>query len=452
MNRIGDQADKLVRSNPEVDMTALTVGGSNGQAYKANLYVKLKPSKERKASTQQMKIRFRQQLAAVAEANPKVSSYDPTGASQAQPLTVNLISNNQADLDEYAPKLIARLKKDPRLIDVDSSYRPGKPEVQIHTDARKAQIYGINTKTLGDEIRAQIEGLTPVKYRENGQEYDVRVRLLPEQRDISKNYAEIYVPNVNQRLIRLTDVADIVNRNGSATIERQDRGRYVQITAGLAPKVGLGDIISSVRRLIKEEMPLPNGMRYVFSGESENYQEMTQSMILAVGFGVLFIFFVLSSLYESFITPFTIMLALPLALCGAFVALWMAGESFSLFTAMGLIMLLGVACKNSILLVDYTVRLMAAGKSRAEALVMAGKVRLRPILMTSLALIAGMIPVAIGLNEASSQRTSMGVGIIGGMVSSTFLTLIIVPAVFSYVDRFRVWSGQCLSRFVGYKQ
>jgi len=171
---------------------------------------------------------------------------------------------------------------------------------------------------------------------------------------------------------------------------------------------------------------------------------------MGIGFGVLFMFFVLASLYESFITPLTIMLALPLAMCGAFVALLVAGEAFSLFTAMGLIMLLGIACKNSILLVDYTVRLMREGMTRSEALVRAGKIRLRPILMTSIALIAGMIPVAIGLNEASKQRTSMGVAVIGGVISSTLLTLLVVPAVFSYVDRFRVWSGQLLGRITGY--
>ena len=452
MQTVADKAVKLVRSSPEVRMTALTVGGTNDEAYKASLYVQLKDPKDRKATTKEMKARLRTQLdTAIPEANPVVSDYDPTGASQAQPLQINLIGTNQTELNTYAEKVIARLKQDKRLRDLDTNYRPGKPESQIRADSEQMRVYGVNTRTLGEEIRAQVEGLTPVKFREAGQEYDVRVRLRPEQRDLGANYESIYVPNVNGRLVRLTDVAKVRSETGLATIERVDKGRFIQIKANLAPKVGLGDVVSSVKQLLGRELPPPKGIRYAFVGESENFQEMIGSMVMAVGFGVLFIYFVLASLYESFITPFTIMLALPLALCGAFVALLVSGDAFSLFTAMGLIMLLGIACKNSILLVDYTTRLIAEGMDRTEAIVRAGKIRLRPILMTSVALIAGMIPVAIGLNEASKQRTSMGVAVIGGLISSTLLTLVVVPAVFSYVDRFRLWSGSLLARLVSGK-
>jgi len=452
MEAVAKTADGIIRANPEVEMTAITVGTSNNEAYKASLYVKLKPEGQRTVSTKEMKARFRSQLAQLAKANPKVSNYDPTGSTEAQPIQLNLISSNQQELNAYAENLIARLKQNSKLLEVDSNYRPGKPEVQIKPNAEKAQVYGVNTRTLGDEIKAQVEGDTPVKFRENGNEYDIRVRLLPEQRDLGKNYDAIYIPNVNGRMIKLTDVADIINEKGSATIERLNRGRYIQIKASLAPKIGLGEVVSELKQTLGKDMPMPKGMRYMFSGESENFQDMQSSMALGIGFGVLFIFFVLASLYESFITPFTIMLALPLAICGAFVALMICNEAFSMFTAMGIIMLLGIACKNSILLVDYTVRLIKEGKSRTDALITAGKIRLRPILMTSIALVAGMIPVAIGLNEASRQRTSMGIAVIGGLISSTLLTLIVVPAVFSYVDRFRVWSGNILARLAGYRR
>jgi HAE1 family hydrophobic/amphiphilic exporter-1 len=449
MQAVADKAVNTVKASPEVKMTALTVGGSNDEAYKASLYVQLKDPKDRKAATKEVKARLRTQLeAAIPEASPLVSDYDPTGSSQAQPLQINLIGTDQAALNAYAEKVIASLRQDKRLRDIDTNYRPGKPELQIRADSKNARIYGVNTRTLGEEIRAQVEGVTPVKFREGGQEYDVRVRLRSEQRDLATNYSAIYVPNVNGRLVRLTDVAKAEPQKGLATVERVDKGRYIQIKANLAPKVGLGDVVSGVKQLFAGELQPPKGIRYAFVGESENFQEMISSMVMAVGFGVLFIYFVLASLYESFVTPFTIMLALPLALCGAFVALLVTGEAFSLFTAMGLIMLLGIACKNSILLVDYTARLIAEGKDRAEAIVQAGKIRLRPILMTSIALIAGMIPVAIGLNEASKQRTSMGVAVIGGLISSTLLTLVVVPAVFSYVDRFRLWSGRLLARLV----
>ena len=213
----------------------------------------------------------------------------------------------------------------------------------------------------------------------------------------------------------------------------------------------MGDVMSDIGKMFAPdgELPLPDGMRYGYVGQAENFQELAESMLLAMGFGVLFIFLVLASLYESFVTPFTIMLALPLALCGSFFALFVGRESLNLFSMIGCIMLLGVATKNSILLVDYANQLMAEGLSRADAIVKSGKTRLRPILMTTFALIAGTIPIALGLNEASRQRTSMGVAIIGGLISSTLLTLIVVPAAFSFIDRFRIWSRDFMSRLVG---
>jgi HAE1 family hydrophobic/amphiphilic exporter-1 len=176
---------------------------------------------------------------------------------------------------------------------------------------------------------------------------------------------------------------------------------------------------------------------------------MQAGMVMAMGLGVLFIFLVLASLYESFVTPLTIMLALPLAMCGSLVALAISRESLNIFSMIGIVMLMGVSAKNSILLVDYANQLVREGKTRSEAMIAAGRTRLRPILMTTLALIAGTIPLAIGLNEASKQRTSMGWAIIGGLVSSTLLTLVVIPSAFIYIDRFRVWSNSSLKRLVG---
>jgi HAE1 family hydrophobic/amphiphilic exporter-1 len=197
------------------------------------------------------------------------------------------------------------------------------------------------------------------------------------------------------------------------------------------------------------ELKLPVGFRYAYVGQAENFKELGESMITALFFGVLFIFLVLASLYESFVTPLTIMLALPLAFCGSLVALAITQESLNIFSMIGVIMLLGVAVKNSILLVDYANHLIREGMDRSSAMIKAGKTRLRPILMTSVALIAGTIPIALGLNEASRQRTSMGIAIIGGLVSSTLLTLVVVPAAFSFVDRFRIWSNRTVKSVFG---
>jgi HAE1 family hydrophobic/amphiphilic exporter-1 len=253
------------------------------------------------------------------------------------------------------------------------------------------------------------------------------------------------------RLIRLADLTKGIESAGPANITRRDRGRYYQIGADISPDgPGMGGAINEVKRIFSTEVKLPQGMSYSFVGQAENFQELIQSVIKAAGLGTLLIYLVLASLYESYVTPFTIMLVLPLALCGAFFALFICHASLDLFSMIGCIMLLGVATKNSIILVDYIKQQINKGEPMRESILKAGKDRLRPILMTSFALGAGMIPIAIGLNEASKQRTSMGIALIGGIISSTLLSLVVVPVAFSYMERFRIFSGNIMKRiFIG---
>jgi HAE1 family hydrophobic/amphiphilic exporter-1 len=444
MNTVASQADKIFHANPEVDYTVMTVGSIYGESNKASFYVRMKSGKERgPLSTEKFRDKIRGQLAPLAQYSPVVKKYDASGGMGQQPVILNVISPDPKDLEKYGMLLYEKLKADPRLKDLDTNFRPGKPEMQVHLKPGAAKAYGVNTKTMGQELRAQVEGFTPAKFRERGREYEVRVRLLPEQRDLQQSYGQVYIPNVNRKLVRLSDVADGKLSSGPASIERQDRGRYIQITAGLAPGVGLTDVLADVDKLTKEgEIAFPSSVRYTLGGDAENMAELATSTVIALGFAIMFIYLILSSLYESFITPITILIALPLALSGAFLALFLMNEMLTLFAIFGFFMLLGVAGKNGILLVDYARQSMAEGKTRVEALLEAGRVRLRPILMTSFALIAGTLPAAIGLNEASRTRTAMGVAIIGGIISSTILTLIVVPAVFTYVDRFRIWANK----------
>jgi hydrophobic/amphiphilic exporter-1 (mainly G- bacteria), HAE1 family len=285
---------------------------------------------------------------------------------------------------------------------------------------------------------------------ESTREYDIRVRLQEDQRNVQQGFTQTFVPNVNQSLVRLADVAKPVETTGPATITRQDRGRYIQIQADVAPNgPGMGGVMSDIDTMFANDVKLPEGMRYSFAGQAENFQELIMNMMVAAVLGILFIYLVLASLYESFVTPLTILLVLPLAAIGAFFALAITQESLNIFSMIGCIMLLGVATKNSILLVDYSNQLIGDGMSMRDAVIRAGKVRLRPILMTTFALIAGMLPLAIGLNEASKQRTAMGVAVVGGLISSTALTLMVVPAAFSYFERFRRWSLARVKRAVG---
>ncbi len=449
MTEVASSVDQQLRAVPEVLLTALTVGGKNGGSELATFYVKLIDQKLRKLNTSQVKEKIRGMLKTFGSANPQVKDFDAVGGGE-RPFLLNLISANQVELEQFALKVFQRLKTHPGLKDVDVNFRPGRPEFQIILDPKRALGLGVNAKLLGSELRAQIEGLTPAKFRAKGLEYDIRVRLEDSQRDLKVGFAKTLIPNLNHNFIRLSDVAKGVEAEVAATINRQDRARFIRILADIAPGAGMGNVMEDVDQLFKtEEMKLPAGMRYVFTGQAENFAELASSVVTAMGLGLLFIYLVLASLYESFVTPLTIMLALPLALCGCLVALYVTHESLNIFSMIGIIMLLGVATKNSILLIDYANQLLAQGMTREQALLKSGKTRLRPILMTTMALIAGTVPVAMGLNEASRQRTGMGIAIIGGLVSSTLLTLAVVPAAFSYFDRFRLWSKELLGRWLG---
>lgn len=447
-NKIAFEMDQVIRAHPEVEIAALTVGDRDGQANVGDFYVKLVNFKKRKMNTSQVKEAIRKDLEPFAKFNPTVKDFDAV-AGGFRPFNINIIGDDQAELEKYATKVLEKARQHKGLVAVDVNYRSGKPEFQVAIDKNRADKLGISTVQAGLELRTQIEGATPAKFREHGREYDIRVRLKESQRDLKANFDNTYVPNINYNLVRLRDVADAVDTQGPTRINRQDRSRYIQIGADIAPGAGMGDIMAELDKYIKDELKLPPNMRYAYVGQAENFQEMQESMSTAMTFGILFIFLILASLYESFVTPLTIMLALPLAMCGSLVALAITGESMNIFSMIGMIMLLGVATKNSILLVDYANQLVGDGMDRASAMIKAGRTRLRPILMTTMALIAGTVPVAIGLNEASRQRTSMGVAIIGGLISSTLLTLLVVPAAYSYIDRFRVWSKKTLQRMVG---
>lgn len=450
MERVATEVDKVIRQHKEVAVSLLTVGTKEGEANKANFYVRLVAAKQRKVNTIQFKDMVRKELQPYAYANVQVSDFDQVGAGQ-RPFNVNIQGNDEKQLAEISTKVFEKMKNHPSLLGVDLSYRPGKPEFQVIPERLQAERLGISTNVLGMELRTLMEGQTPAVYRLKGEEYDIRVRLREDQRNLQKEFNNISIPNINGRMIPLKSVVEGVETTGPANITRQDRARYYQISADIAPNgPGMGGAMTEVTRIFKEDIQLPEGMSYKFTGQAENFAEMVESMAIASGLGILFIYLVLASLYESFITPFTIMLVLPLAMCGAFFALALTGASLDLFSMIGCIMLLGVATKNSIILVDYTNQQMENhGMNLREAILLAGKNRLRPILMTSFALIAGFVPIAIGLNEASAQRTSMGIALIGGLISSTLLTLIIVPAAYTYIERFRLFVNRIFSKVTG---
>lgn len=450
-SKFTEEVEALFSHDSAVEMVLANVGNMNNESNKASLFVRLVPRKQRSLSTTDYKEEVRKKIKRF-ESRAIVSLGDIDAVNSGEkPLNVNIQGENLEELNEYSMKLVERFKKIPALVDVDTNFRSGKPEFHVVFDRMKSESLGVSTVTAGAELRNRTEGNEEAIFRENGIDYKIRVRFEEIFRDLRTQFNSTLVPNANQNMIPLSRVAKGEESSGYSQINRQNKGRYIRISGNIGKGGALGDISAEIEKVIKNELPPPTGVTYAFQGQADDFKELIENMLLAIFLGVTFIYLVLASLYESFITPFAILLALPLAMTGAFLGLLIFGKTIDIFSLIGIVLLLGVVAKNSILLVDYTNQLIHDGMPRNEALIKAGRVRLRPILMTSLALIAGMIPIAIGLNEASAMRTSMGIAIIGGLISSTLLTLLIVPAAYGFIEDFKFWFRQKLAKITGYQ-
>jgi HAE1 family hydrophobic/amphiphilic exporter-1 len=442
---VATEIQAKLKAHKEVSLVATTVGNDMNEYQKAQFYIELVNYKQRKGiTTTDMKALVRRELGAYKDWNPRVGDVNLFG--DYSPFTLLLSGDDLDKLAQASEQVMSTLKqKVPGLVDLDSSYRPGKPEIQVVMDPNRMKRLGVNGVTAGQELRGQVDGTVAAQFREGDLDYDIRVRLKEDQRDLRQGLQHFWVPNMNQNLVRLSDIAQSHPASGPLSISRRDRKRQVTISAEIGKGYALGNVQEAAKKVMAG-LKLPQGVGYSFIGQAEDMKDMFVSMVVAMGLAVLLIFLILASLYESITLPFLIMTALPLAIVGALGALMAMNQSLNMFSMIGLIMLLGLVAKNSILLVDYTIHLTRRGMSRREAVIEAGRVRLRPILMTTIALIAGMLPMALALSEVSRFRQSMGVAIVGGLLSSTALTLIVVPAFYEWFDDFRLWTRRLLGR------
>lgn len=449
MDKYTADIEQIVMQSKEVSFVVSAIG-SSVEPNTSNVFVKLIPSQERNKKTSAVKKDIRNSLNKVFGGELKFSLNDNMGLNSQRPFLLHLYGDDILRLTERADILIEKFKKIKGLVDLRTNYVSGKPEIQIRLDSEKMKEFGVNSVDAGNELRAMVEGTKPAVYRQDTLEYDIRVRLNESQRDLRKAYHKLYVKNRNGKLVKLNNIASFDEAEGPNKIFRRDRSRYISIEGNLEPEVTITQVQKATKQIveqnIKEEKEKWNKIRYVYAGNSEDMKDLFSNMIMAGILSLIFIYMVLASLYESVITPFTIMVALPLSITGGLAALFLTGETINMFTMIGFIMLLGIVAKNSILLVDYIQQLIRRGKSVKDAIVEGGRIRLRPILMTSFALSAGMLPTAVGLTEAGSFRKGMGIVVIGGIISSTVLTLLIIPAIFEYMMTFRMWLRKILGR------
>lgn len=439
--KMAEEIETRLRTVPEVHLIASVAGSYSGLANKGELGVVLADRKWRNRETWQLKEVARDLLKDLAYAKVSVNDYSAVGGGVQYPLNLNISGENLDELDKYSQIVMAELKTIKDLSDISADFQTGKPEFQVQLDPERMQQVGVGPSAAGSELRLHVAGGVVGKFYDNGLEYDIRMRLKENQRDLKTSFAQSFVPNLSQppRPIPLSILGKGVVKAGPSNISRQDRSRVIKIHANLAPGGAIGNAVDEAKKILDTKIRPPEGVRYIFWGQAEDLKELMENIMLAFGLALLFIYLVLASLYESFITPITIITAIPPAISGAFVSLAIFREQLNIFSMIGLIMLMGLVTKNSILLVDYALQRVRKGMSLNDAIFEAGKARLRPILMTSFAMIAGTLPLAMGLGEAAKQRTAMGIAIIGGLVFSTIMTLFFVPAVFGYIDRLREW-------------
>jgi HAE1 family hydrophobic/amphiphilic exporter-1 len=441
------------------NLDALMVSIQNGSA---NYSVQLTPIDARKQSQQQLMQVARGVLSKYRNARTSVSGgTDISGASSAggrggsgstNRLTMILQGPDVEELQKLAyagedlkgtiqapsqGSLLAKIREIDGVSDSDTSFEPTQPELRINIDRQRAADLGAPLDTLSSTMRTLVGGEEVSKFKDGDEQYSVRLQLDDQFRNDPRTMGDLFVPASGGRMVRVSDVASLTLGNAPASIDRYNRMRQISVNANLDRlKTTLGEAITQARAKVGE-LPLKAGYQVTFGGSAKTLSEAGSDFVLAVILAILFIYMVLASQFNSFVHPLTIMTALPLSLPAGLLTLWMFGMTINVYSAIGLMMLFGIVKKNSILQVDYTNTLREQGRDRHAAIIEANHVRLRPILMTTISIVAGMLPIAFGRGAGSGSRASMAVTIIGGQMLCLLLTLLVTPVVYSYFDNLR---------------
>lgn len=358
------------------------------------------------------------------------------------PIRASLMGPDFEQLVPISRELLERLLKQPELADMRANLNFSNPELQVQIDRQLASDLGVRVADVASAVRLLMSGEDEITtYKELGEQYPVTMRLLPEQRDNPEVLSRLLVPSAKLGLIRLDSIAKLERGVGPSRIDRVGRQYAISFYGNPAPGYTLGDAAAAVNRVLGE-MDLPVGVRLAFSGQVKILEETTANMVLAIGLASIFMYMVLAAQFESLVHPFIILLTLPLSVPFALISLLATGRSLNLFSALGILLLLGIVKKNGILQVDYMNRLLEAGKPLREAILEANQVRLRPILMTTFSIIAGLVPTAVAIGTGAATRSAIAVTIIGGQLLCLMLTLLVVPVSYSYVEDVRAWLGR----------
>lgn len=438
------QVDAIIREHPQVLSTygvinSVTDRGKNH----VSLRVRVTPRQERSQSLTDLTNEFRQRLQSVAGITvTSVASADETVSGGQKPVMISIQGPELDELQKISDRFMAQIAQVEGIVDLESSLKEPKPTLSVHIHRLLASDLGLSVNQIGHALRPLLAGDNVTTWEDaQGETYDVNVRLADSERRLPQDLQNLYLgstktdANGQPILIPLATVASMQQDLGASQINRRYLSREVLVEANTSGRPA-GDIGADIQA-IQDQFDLPSGYSFVTQGSNADMAESAGYAVTAIVLSIVFIYIVLGSQFNSFIHPAAIMASLPLSLIGVFLALYLLNSTLNLFSIIGIIMLMGLVTKNAILLIDFIKKAMDRGVDRYTAIVDAGKTRLRPILMTTCAMVMGMVPLALGLGEGGEQSAPMAHAVIGGLITSTLLTLVVVPVIFTYLDDFK---------------
>jgi len=428
-----------MQGDENIEYTVLSIGyNSAKEIHKAKIYAKLKPVAQRSVSQEDVVQQYTNEFKTIKDMIVTVEEVAPfdTGGSNA-PVQIVVTGDDLDVLNETTQKLMDLLKETKGAVGIDRDYESGKPEIKIDILRENAQRSGVSANEIAGILSSAYSSDRAISYyEENGREFDITLRFEDQYRSTIDDIKKLQVKNRDGEFVSLEGLITFEEHTGTASINRYDRERKVMVTSGMY-ETSLDVIMKVVDEKIGEI--LPAGYNYRYTGDIENMADTNAAFGAAVLLAIILIYLILAALYESIIQPFIIMVAMPLSFTGVIVALYLTGNNFSLFVMIGIILLLGMVGKNAILVVDFANQAVKEGKEVNEAILEAGEKRLRPILMTTFAMIGAMLPLAFGGGAGHESNAPMALAIIGGLMSSTILTLLVVPAIYRIMYPMDAW-------------
>jgi HAE1 family hydrophobic/amphiphilic exporter-1 len=443
----GQAVDEYLKKIPEVDFTQLNVGGGGmGMGRGGNVYVRLKDKKHRERSMFEIQTAIRPQLSQFPGARSSIGATPSMFGGRGAPITINVQGPEPARLKLVAAQVLEAARRTDGMAEPQSSDDGDIPQLDVRVDRQQAWAAGLGIGTIASTLQPLFTGGRATTWQDpQGYSRDVVVIYPDSLRETAGDVADIPLASSGidgrtgrQASVPLAQVADFRTGIGPQTIQRLQLERQIQITAQVLPGAPLGDVASRVQATI-DSLSLPAGYRTRFGGDVKNLNETKGYVVQALGLAVIFIYLILASLFGSFIQPLSIMLSLPLSFLGVVLALIITRGTLNVMSMIGIIMLMGLVTKNGILLIDFVNQRRAEGESRLDAVLQAGRVRLRPIIMTTMSMIFGMLPLAFAIGEGAEQRAPMARAVIGGLITSTLLTLFVVPIVYTLLDDATGW-------------